>query len=108
MVVVVVVGGGGSVAAWPKHPQTHRSTLEASSITYDDDAQVVSFAFPLDIPATSTIMLHMEFEGNHNDLMCGFYRSSYTNMEGEKAHLVTTQFENSDARRAFYFEQPSN
>ncbi|KAJ1330593.1 hypothetical protein BSLG_009045 [Batrachochytrium salamandrivorans] len=32
--------------------------------------------------------------------MAGFYRSSYTTKEGEKKHLVVTQFEATDCRRA--------
>ena len=40
------------------------------------------------------------FEGEHDDSMAGFYRSSYTK-DGEKKHMLVTQFESIDARRAF-------
>ena len=44
--------------------------------------------------------LRMTFTGELNDKLRGFYRSQYTNPEGETAYLATTQFEATDARRA--------
>lgn len=46
-------------------------------------------------------LLNMDFQGCLNDQMAGFYRSSYTNLQGQQAFLATTQFEPTDARRAF-------
>ncbi len=47
-------------------------------------------------------MLTIEFIGTINDKMAGFYRSVYNDKEsGEKKHLVATQFEATDARKAF-------
>lgn len=42
----------------------------------------------------------MSFIGVLNDKMCGFYNSTYTE-DGEKKQMATTQFEATDARRAF-------
>jgi aminopeptidase N len=36
-----------------------------------------------------------------NNQMAGFYRSSYTDIEGNSKIMVSTQFESLDARRAF-------
>ena len=46
-------------------------------------------------------MLHLEFRGTLNDRMRGFYRSTYTDDEGVQHAIATTQFESTDARRAF-------
>jgi puromycin-sensitive aminopeptidase len=45
--------------------------------------------------------LHMEFRGVLNDQLHGFYRSTYTDDEGQTHTIATTQFEAADARRAF-------
>ena len=46
-------------------------------------------------------MLRLDFTGTLNDQLRGFYRSSYTDRDGVERHLATTQFEATDARRAF-------
>jgi puromycin-sensitive aminopeptidase len=45
--------------------------------------------------------LHLSFKGTLNDQLRGFYRSSYTLPDGKKRYLAATQFEATDARRAF-------
>ncbi|MBI2367288.1 MAG: M1 family metallopeptidase [Deltaproteobacteria bacterium] len=45
--------------------------------------------------------LQIKFSGILNDKLHGFYRSSYKNANGEEKTLATTQFESTDARRAF-------
>ena len=44
--------------------------------------------------------LQIKFVGCLNDKMAGFYRSKYT-VNGEEKWMATTQFESTDARRAF-------
>jgi puromycin-sensitive aminopeptidase len=46
-------------------------------------------------------ILHLEFEGRLSDRMCGFYRSTYEGADGGTRVVATTQFESTDARRAF-------
>jgi len=46
------------------------------------------------------LVLQIEYRGNINDLMAGFYRSRYS-VDGEDRYIAVTQFQESDARRAF-------
>jgi len=45
--------------------------------------------------------LFLAFSGVLNDKLRGFYRSTFTRSDGSKAMLAVTQFEATDARRAF-------
>ena len=78
-----------------------------SSTTLDEKAETASFAFESALPA-GPARLEIEFTGELNDRLRGFYRSRYTDMNGEERHLATTQFEATDARRAFpCWDEPS-
>ncbi|MDP2669346.1 MAG: M1 family metallopeptidase [bacterium] len=50
-------------------------------------------------PGKATLML--QFDGELNDKLHGFYRSTYKNAEGQEKVIASTQFESTDARRAF-------
>jgi puromycin-sensitive aminopeptidase len=45
--------------------------------------------------------LRIEFSGILNDKLHGFYRSTYKDSDGREKTLASTQFESTDARRAF-------
>ncbi len=45
--------------------------------------------------------LDLVFSGRLNDRLHGFYRSKFVGKEGEETWLAATQFESTDARRAF-------
>ena len=81
-------------------------TLEDGSVRMprstdlDEDAETVSFDFGGVIPQ-GRAQLEIEFTGELNDRLRGFYRSQYTAQDGSTRHLATTQFEATDARRAF-------
>ena len=45
-------------------------------------------------------VVRIDYQGHINDKMAGFYRSGYTRGE-ERRYIAVTQFEESDARRAF-------
>ena len=78
-----------------------------ASTTLDEKAETASFAFEAALP-TGPARLEIEFTGELNDRLRGFYRSRYTDVNGEERHLATTQFEATDARRAFpCWDEPS-
>ena len=87
------------------------AVLPALSITYDsrEEAQTVTMAFGRALPAgASAATLRMAFTGTLNDKMAGFYRSGYTAPGGETRYMGVTQFEATDARRAFpCWDEPS-
>jgi puromycin-sensitive aminopeptidase len=58
----------------------------------------LTFAEPL---APGTWRLRLVFRGTLNDKLRGFYRSSYKDAAGNAHALAATQFEATDARRAF-------
>ena len=68
-------------------------------IESDEEEETVAFVFdaPLD---PGPARLRVEFTGQLNDKMHGFYRGVY-NVDGEKRIMAVTQFEATDARRAF-------
>ncbi len=78
-----------------------------AKITYDIDAETATFNFPRIVPP-GKVKLTIVFKGILNDKMRGFYKSSYI-FEGKVHHLATTQFEATDARRAFpCFDEPAH
>ncbi len=54
----------------------------------------------LPVEMKGEIHLTLDFMGRINDKMAGFYRSRYA-LEGEERSIAVTQFQESDARRAF-------
>src|SRR3989344_1498732 len=78
----------------------------AEQITYDEKAETATFVFKNNLPK-DTLKLKVLFRGILNDRMHGFYRSSFQH-EGKTKHIATTQFESTDARRAFpCFDEPA-
>jgi puromycin-sensitive aminopeptidase len=83
--------GGGA------QPLTARLDEEAERV-------VLTPAAPL-VPGPAVISI--EFAGVLNDKLHGFYRSAFTDDEGVTHTIATTQFEATDARRAFpCFDEP--
>ena len=76
------------------------TTLTSKSVTIDKDAETATLEFGETIQPGDA-RLEMVFTGGLNDKLMGFYRSEYTSQDGETRYLATTQFEPTDARRAF-------
>ncbi|XP_058458878.1 puromycin-sensitive aminopeptidase isoform X1 [Malaya genurostris] len=79
---------------------TEQTVLVASETQFCGDQETVCFIFPSEIPAGSAT-LDVEFTGELNDKMKGFYRSKYFSPSGEERFAGVTQFEATDARRCF-------
>ena len=72
----------------------------AIGIAFDEEGETVTVTFGAPVPAGEA-ELRLEFTGLLNDKLRGFYRSSYTDAEGDQRWMAATQFESTDARRAF-------
>ena len=76
--------------------------------TYDESTQTSTFKFDKKLKAGSGAIITIEFKGELNDKLAGFYRSSYKHPDGTIHYLATTQMEPTDARRAFpCFDEPA-
>ncbi|MBM3941206.1 MAG: M1 family metallopeptidase [SAR202 cluster bacterium] len=83
------------------------SVRMTAKVTYDEQAERATLAFSQPLPRGEAT-LRLEFTGTLNDQLRGFYRSSYTATDGSRKWLASTQFEATDARRAFpCWDEPS-
>lgn len=81
--------------------------FQPTSTDLDDKAETVTFKFA-EPNKTGSATLKIRFTGELNDRLRGFYRSRYTDAHGNQKHIATTQFEATDARRAFpCWDEPS-
>lgn len=77
------------------------------TVSYNDHEETATLLFSKSIPKGRGI-IELEFAGILNDKMRGFYRSRYKH-EGKEFHMGVTQFESTDARRAFpCFDEPAH
>ncbi|MEX2653919.1 MAG: M1 family metallopeptidase [Acidimicrobiia bacterium] len=75
-------------------------------ISYDEPMQRATFEFERPL-AVGPAELNLRFRGELNDQLVGFYRSRFTDVDGNEQVVATTQFEATDARRAFpCFDEP--
>jgi aminopeptidase N len=94
-----------------------QKTLKSSDILYDASRQRATIEFSGDIPASNIVVIVINFQGIMNNEMAGFYRSKYkpaatpagsVAKDDEFHYMFSTQFESSDARRAFpCFDEPN-
>ncbi len=83
-----------------------KDVMFALKISYDDKAETATFNFQKSIKKGKA-QLKIVFRGTLNDRMHGFYRSRYE-IDGKEYYMATTQFEATDARRAFpCFDEPA-
>jgi len=83
------------------------ATISADGTSYrsqehhlDETYETATFAFDRELPVGPAVV-EIAFDGILNDQLHGFYRSTYTDDQGVDHTIATTQFENTDARRAF-------
>ena len=85
-------------------------TYHAFQFRYNIKDQTCAIEFPEAVLRSSLkFVLTLNFHGVLNNNMHGFYRSHYTALDGHTIKTIaTTQFEPTDARRAFpCFDEPS-
>jgi puromycin-sensitive aminopeptidase len=70
------------------------------SVTLDPENEQARFGFSAELKPGKAD-LSIQFAGILNDKLHGFYRSTYRGADGQTKPLASTQFESTDARRAF-------
>ncbi|KAH8591884.1 aminopeptidase 2, partial [Bisporella sp. PMI_857] len=81
---------------------------DSPEIAHHEDSQTTKISFPSTISKGSFAQLQIEFVGELNDKMAGFYRSTYKNTDGSQGIMATSQMEPTDCRRAFpCFDEPA-
>ena len=70
------------------------------AVSLDEDLERVTFTAPHQI-LPGPCVLECDFQGVLNDKLRGFYRSNFRDTEGNEQTVAVTQFESTDARRAF-------
>ncbi|EME48197.1 hypothetical protein DOTSEDRAFT_69971 [Dothistroma septosporum NZE10] len=93
------------------------SSVQVSNIDFNEKHQRCTLFFDQALEKSPRALLAISFEGLMNDSMAGFYRSRYQpTVEASKGvarddknhYMFSTQFESSDARRAFpCFDEPN-
>ncbi|GFG31526.1 hypothetical protein Cfor_07544, partial [Coptotermes formosanus] len=82
---------------------------EDNNDSYDNTTNIYTLTLSNNQTLTSgrSYFININYTGLLLDDMAGFYRSSYKTADGEERWLATTQFEPTDARRAFpCFDEP--
>jgi puromycin-sensitive aminopeptidase len=70
------------------------------TVTYRHEEEQLVLGAP-EALAPGPWRLDLRFAGRLNDRLRGFYRSKYKSKDGQETWLAATQFESTDARRAF-------
>jgi puromycin-sensitive aminopeptidase len=79
----------------------------ANKISYNEKKETTTFYFK-NVIIKGEYNLSIIFSGIINESLRGFYKSKYI-LDGEEKYIATTQFEATDARRAFpCFDEPAH
>ncbi|GFY53408.1 aminopeptidase N [Trichonephila inaurata madagascariensis] len=78
-----------------------------ASVSEDKERQFYILHLKSNLVAGRQYEVLLDYLGSLNDQLAGFYRSSYKDEDGQTRWLATTQFQPTDARRAFpCFDEP--
>jgi puromycin-sensitive aminopeptidase len=80
--------------------ESRQGQRQQATIELDESLQRCRLTLSLPI-TPGEWKLHLTFQGTLNDKLRGFYRSTYKDQTGAAQTLAATQFEATDARRAF-------
>ena len=82
--------------------------IESPHLSYNEDTQTTTIKFDKKLPKGEKVQLKQTFTGQLNDQMAGFYRASSKDKDGKQKYMAVSQFEPTDARRAFpCFDEPA-
>lgn len=82
--------------------------IERPHLSYNEDTQTTTIKFDKKLSKGQQVQLKQTFTGQLNDQMAGFYRASSKGKDGKQRYLAVSQFEPTDARRAFpCFDEPA-
>jgi puromycin-sensitive aminopeptidase len=85
---------------------TSGDEVRQATITFDEDRERVKLTLGRELPI-GPARIEISFTGTLNDDLRGFYRSRYATDAGIQKTIAATQFEPTDARRAFpCWDQP--
>jgi len=76
------------------------SKVDSTEVLLNDETEVAKLSFGTEPLKLGSAKLHINYVGELNDKLKGFYRSKYVHPNGEERYAATTQFEAADARRA--------
>ncbi|XP_055525034.1 aminopeptidase N-like [Wyeomyia smithii] len=83
------------------NPASEPIINDDSSFTTDTTFEFLTIQAPSVLKPLGTYLLEIQYSGNLRTDNGGFYRSSYTDENGDTKWIATTQFESTDARHAF-------
>ncbi|CRK41705.1 hypothetical protein BN1708_008534 [Verticillium longisporum] len=84
------------------------TTLSGADISHNEDRQTSTFDLKKTVSKGTKGQIEIKFEGELNDKMAGFYRSTYKKADGSTGIIATSQMEATDCRRAFpCFDEPA-
>ncbi|EEY19757.1 aminopeptidase [Verticillium alfalfae VaMs.102] len=84
------------------------TTLSSADISHNEDRQTSTFELKKTVSQGTKGQIEIKFEGELNDKMAGFYRSTYKKADGSTGIIATSQMEATDCRRAFpCFDEPA-
>ncbi len=75
-------------------------SIEVGEVRIDPETERATLALTAEA-APGEWTVHLDFRGELNDKLVGFYRSTYQGPDGDTEVIATTHFEATDARRAF-------
>ncbi len=83
-----------------------KCTVDGKEVNYDLSMETQKLTLMLNEKMMGEFTLGIEYQGQINDKLVGFYRSKYVSGSEEK-YVAVTQFQENDARRAFpCFDEP--
>lgn len=81
-------------------PLSDGTPIGVTAVSLDVETERITFTLERAV-APGEAHLRIRFTGVLNDKLRGFYRSTFTDASGSEQVIATTQFEATDARRAF-------